>query len=65
MDSKVSGTKKRNKPAGAYSGIPGDDMDSCARKRQIAAGRGAIGGQPFAAAPRGPSHRVSEPQRYM
>jgi hypothetical protein len=25
-DSKVCGTKKRNKTTGAYSGIPGDDM---------------------------------------
>ncbi|MCC8394102.1 hypothetical protein LJ656_16010 [Paraburkholderia sp. MMS20-SJTR3] len=30
-DSKVSGTKKRNKTAGAYSGIPGDDM----RRRRL------------------------------
>ncbi|MBW0450297.1 prephenate dehydrogenase [bacterium M00.F.Ca.ET.228.01.1.1] len=65
MDSKVSGTKKRNKPAGAYSGITGDDMGSSLRKRQIAAGRGANGGQPCAAAPRRPPHPVPEPQQYM
>ncbi|WP_027212471.1 hypothetical protein [Burkholderia sp. WSM2232] len=65
MDSKVSRTKKRNKPAGAYSGIPGDDMGNCVRKRQIAAGRGENGGQPFAVAPCGRPHRVPEPRQYM
>ncbi len=65
MDSKVSGTKKRNKTAGAYSGIPGDDMRSSVQKLEIAASGGEIAVQPFAAAPRSRSHRVPEPRRYM
>ncbi|CAH2916041.1 MAG: hypothetical protein PPHEMADMSA_1421 [uncultured Paraburkholderia sp.] len=43
MDSKVSGTKKRNKTAGAYSRIPGHDMGGCARKREFAASGGFTG----------------------
>jgi len=65
MDSKVSGTKKRNKTAGAYSRIPGHDMGGCARKREFAASGGFTGGQPLAAAQRAPPRRVPGPRRYM
>jgi hypothetical protein len=65
MDSKVSGTKKRNKTAGAYSGIPGHDMGISAARLQIAPKSGFIGGQPRVAALRARSRRVPEPRRYM
>jgi hypothetical protein len=52
MDSKVSGTKKRNKTAGAYSGIPSDDMRKPVFKAGIDASGGFTGGQPLAAAMR-------------
>ncbi|WP_193414929.1 hypothetical protein [Paraburkholderia kirstenboschensis] len=60
MDSKVSGTKKRNKTAGAYSGIPGDDMRKPVLKAGIRASGGLIGGQPLAAAMRARSRHVPE-----
>ncbi|VVD30113.1 conserved protein of unknown function [Paraburkholderia dioscoreae] len=51
--SKVSGTKRRNKTAGAYSGIPGDDMRARLLKANINVRTGFIGGQPLAGGLRG------------
>ncbi|WP_244201207.1 prephenate dehydrogenase [Paraburkholderia rhynchosiae] len=57
--------KKRNKTAGAYSGIPGDDMREPALRAEIRARGGFIGGQPLAAAMRGEPRGVPELVRYM
>jgi hypothetical protein len=65
MDSKVSGTKKRYKTAGVYSGIPGRDMRGLLLKGEIGARGGFKGGQPLAAAMRGQWVRAPEPLRYM
>ena len=65
MDSKISGTKKRNKTAGAYSGIPGDDMAPPDLQREIGAGGGFIGAQPLLAAMPGDARGARQPLRYM
>ncbi|MFP3565562.1 hypothetical protein [Paraburkholderia sp. SIMBA_030] len=51
--SKVCGTKKCNKTAGAYSGIPGDDMREGRLKARRNARTAQNGGKPYAAATRG------------
>jgi hypothetical protein len=52
-DSKVSGTKSRNKTAGAYSGIPGDDMQARVPKGGLTLsarpGVAQTGGEPYRA----------------
>ncbi|WP_162831451.1 prephenate dehydrogenase [Paraburkholderia caffeinilytica] len=48
--SKVCGTKNCNKTTGAYSGIPGDDMDETRLKGKRNACAAQIGRQPHAAA---------------
>jgi hypothetical protein len=42
-DSKVSGTKSCNKTAGAYSGIPGDDMRALDLKADLKVRASQIG----------------------
>ncbi|MBC8728510.1 hypothetical protein F6X39_09360 [Paraburkholderia sp. UCT2] len=42
-DSKVSGTKSRNKPIRGYSGIPGDDMQRPVLKGKLKPRVGRIG----------------------
>ncbi|TFE47309.1 prephenate dehydrogenase [Paraburkholderia dipogonis] len=63
--SKVSGTKKRNKTTGAYSGIPGDDMRGGVLKAKRNARTWSIGGQPLAVAMCGGASRESGLTRYV
>ncbi|HYS66962.1 MAG TPA: hypothetical protein VEN30_24535, partial [Paraburkholderia sp.] len=63
--SKVSGTKKRNKTAGAYSGIPGDDMRAALFKAGFDVRGASTGAQPLAAAMRARSPRAPESGGYM
>jgi hypothetical protein len=64
-DSKVSRTKNRNKTAGAYSGIPGDDMGARILKADLKPRAGRNGGEPRVAASRGGSPRVPGSRAYM
>ncbi|ASV98239.1 hypothetical protein CJU94_08695 [Paraburkholderia aromaticivorans] len=63
--SKVSGTKRRNKTIGAYSGIPGDDMRAGRLKANINVRTASIGGQPLAAAMRGRASHERGLTRYV
>jgi hypothetical protein len=55
--SKVCGTKKCNKTAGAYSGLPGDDMREGHLKAERNTRTAQNGGKPYAAATRGGARR--------
>jgi hypothetical protein len=64
-DSKVSGTKIRNKTTGAYSGIPAADMRARRLKAELKASARMRGAQPFAAAARRRSPRMADAHEYM